>query len=101
MSAPIYFRNVYAADLHGSEFQAVVELRTVAGQARPVLRACLNVRTGFGGSSRRADLDEPSDELILCATMALQGLMPREVFADALQEAGCDEGLTGTVRGYW
>lgn len=95
----IYFRNVYAHDRHGSEYTATVELKTVADHARPVLRAWLNFKSGASAGGRRVDLDEVTDDFIAIASQALQGLAPREVFADALQEMGLDDGLVGTVRG--
>ena len=96
----LYLRNVYAADMYGSEFQAVVVLVQFPNRPRPSIVATLNVRSGFGGSSRNVELENISDDLVLIASVALRGEMPREVFADALQEAGCDEGVTSTVRGY-
>lgn len=95
----IYLRNVYAADLHGSEFQAVIVLVQFPNRPRPSIVATLNVRTGFGDSSRNVTLDDIPDDLALIASVALRGEMPRAVFADALQEAGCDDGITATVRG--
>lgn len=97
---PIYLRGEFnATHRSGAEYSVTVELKTVAEKPRPMIEFYFSFRnTNFGNGGRR-EWHEATDTIIATASAALVGKMPREIFADALEEFGIDCGITECVRG--
>jgi hypothetical protein len=89
----------FCREQYGTQYVVSVTLGYPFNQRIPVLQVRLSWHTGYGGGSR---LDGPKlcgADLAIYTRAACSGEMLREIYADALQEAGYDVGIVSTVRG--
>lgn len=90
----------FKAQLHGSEFRAVLNLcdGRRSGQGVSVW-ANLSVRSGFGGSVRTIAQKAVAPVVADLVYSVVDGITPPGILADALEESECDGGIVSTVRG--
>lgn len=85
----------FRAEIHGTAYQFSLTLWAAPGPHK--LGGVLNWRGGSGGGSRRLTTLTVGDDAAARIAAGLRGEMPAWAFADALREAGCEEGIADMV----